>query len=136
MIKKNANFYFIQIRQKIIKKIKLFINKKEMILKEFLRCLFGLIICVGILGNMTNVLILSKRNMWRLFTFKLIFYLSSIDVVILILCGLESILWLQFEINIRIYSTITCKIDMFLAHFFPHARSILTLAILINSKKF
>ena len=106
-----------------------------MFLKEILRFIFGLIVFGGLFGNATNLFIFSKKNMWQSFTFKLIFYLSSIDLIIFILCAVESFIWFEFEINIRILSSILCKIDIFLAHYLLHARTIISLAILINSKK-
>ena len=102
--------------------------------KQAFRLLFVIIICVGILGNLTNVLVFSRKNLRCSFTFRLIFYLSLIDLLILVLYAFESTLESQFEINIRVEWRVFCKIDTFLAHFLLHTRNILSLAILINSK--
>lgn len=97
------------------------------------RFLFVAIICAGILGNLTNVFIFCQRKLWQSFTFRLIFYLSTIDLLILILYAFESSLESQFEIYIRVESNSFCKVDTFLAHYLLHVRNILSIAILINS---
>ncbi len=104
-----------------------------MFLKEFICLLFSLIVGLGIVGNLTNAVVFARRKLWKHFTFKLIFYLSMLDLFILIVCALESFAEYQFKIDIRILSTVFCKVDTFLAHFLLHARTILSLGILINS---
>jgi hypothetical protein len=104
-----------------------------MFLKEFICLLFSLIVGLGIVGNLINGIVFARRKLWKNFTFKLIFYLSMLDLIILIACALESFAEFQFKIDIRILSTVFCKVDTFLAHFLLHARTILLLAILINS---
>ena len=95
---------------------------------------FATIICAGILGNLINVTVFAKKKLWKYFTFRLIFYLSFVDLVILIMCGIESIVEMKLDIDLRVISTIICKLDTFLAYFLLHVRTILSLAILINRK--
>ena len=97
---------------------------------------FATIIFAGILGNLNNLTVFAKKKLWKYFTFRLIFYLSFVDLVILILCGIELLVELQFDIDIRVISTIICKVDTFLAYFLWHLRTILSMAILIKRKIF
>jgi len=101
-------------------------------LNALFRFAFGTIIFVGILGNLHNVFVFAKRKLWTYFTTRLIFYLSLVDSFILVLCGVESFAEFQFDTDVRVISTIFCKMDTFLAYFLLHVRTILSLAILIN----
>ena len=67
---------------------------------------FATIICAGILGNLINVTVFAKKKLWKYFTFRLIFYLSFVDLVILIMCGIESIVKMKLDIDLRVISTI------------------------------
>jgi hypothetical protein len=95
---------------------------------------FATIVGAGILGNVVNLVVFSRRRLWKYYTFRLIFYLSMTDLLILILCAVESLVEWRFEIEIRVLSSMLCKVDTFLAYFLLHARTILSLGILTNRK--
>jgi hypothetical protein len=100
--------------------------------KKIVSTAFGAIVVGGILGNAVNLVVFSQRRFWKYYTFRLIFYLSMTDLLILILCAVESLVEWCFEIEIRVLSSIFCKVDTFLAYFLLHARTILSLGILTN----
>ena len=89
---------------------------------------------IGLKGNVLNILIYSKVNI-RKSTFQLLLSLSITDFIILLLCGIESSIEYQFEIDLRAYSLIACKLDTFLAYFLTQTRIFLSMAITIESKK-
>ena len=96
--------------------------------------LFASIIIIGLIGNFLNILVYSKANMRTKLTFQLLLSLSITDFIILLLCFIESSIENQFEIDLRAYSLIACKLDTFLAYFITQTRNFLSMAITIESK--
>jgi hypothetical protein len=100
-----------------------------------LKFIFASIILFGLIGNLLNIIIYSKANIRKSsLTFQLLLSLSITDFIILLLCGIESSIEYQFEIGLRAYSLIACKLDTFLAYFLTQTRNFLSMAITIESK--
>ena len=95
---------------------------------------FIVILCLGILGNLINVIVFSLKDMKKSFTFVLISRLSLIDMIILVVCLTEMLFELYFNEDVRIFSVFLCKIDIFLVHFLLHLRNIIFMTIAIESK--
>jgi len=100
------------------------------------RFVFASIIIIGLTGNLLNILVYSKANVRKSLTFQLLLSLSITDFIILFLCGFETSIEYQFEIDLRAYSLIACKLDTFLAYFITQTRNFLSMAITIESKIF
>ena len=98
--------------------------------------LFALVIVIGLIGNSLNILIYSKKKMLKSLIYQLLLSLSITDFIILLLCFIESSIENQFEIDLRAYSLIACKLDTFLAYFLTQTRNFLSMAITIESKIF
>ena len=99
-----------------------------------IQSLFALLIVMGLIGNFVNVLIYSKANIRKSLTFKLLLGLSITDFIILLLCGVESGIENKFDVDLRTYSIIACKLDTFLAYFLTQTRNLLSMALTIESK--
>ena len=97
--------------------------------------IFASIILFGLIGNLLNILVYSKANVRKSLTFQLLLSLSITDFIILLLCGVESSIEYQFEIDLRAYSLIACKLDTFLAYFLTQTRNFLSMAITVESKQ-
>ena len=95
---------------------------------------FVFMICSGILGNLINLLVFGSKPLRKSFTFELISRLSLIDLLILLLCFVETLFETYLGTEIRLMSTVLCKADTFLVHFLIHTRNIVFMAIGINSK--
>ena len=98
--------------------------------------LYNSILCVGILGNFVNIIVLARRNMRRLIVFRMLLCLSIVDFIFLILCALQTLVGNLFYTDIRVTSLLFCKLDTFLAYFLLHIRNIFTIAINFHSKIF
>ena len=96
--------------------------------------LFAILIVIGLIGNFVNVLIYSKANIRKSLTFQLLLGLSITDFIILLLCGVESGIENKFDVDLRTYSIVACKLDTFLAYFLTQTRNFLSMAITIESK--
>ena len=103
-------------------------------LTYFINNIFGLIISLGIIGNLINIIVFSQKKMLKSFTFQLILYLSIIDFLILFTSGIETLLQIVFLIDLRIVTSLGCKLCIFLSYFLLNVRSICLMAIVINSK--
>jgi hypothetical protein len=96
--------------------------------------LFFVMICSGILGNLINLLVFGSKSLRKSFTFELISRLSLVDLLILVLCFVETLFETYLNTEIRLVSTFFCKADTFLVHFLIHSRNVIFMAIGINSK--
>jgi hypothetical protein len=99
-----------------------------------IQSLFASVIVIGLIGNLVNVLIYSRTNIRKSLTFQLLLGLSITDFIILLLCGVESGIENKFDVDLRTYSIIACKLDTFLAYFLTQTRNFLSMAITIESK--
>ena len=72
---------------------------------------------IGLLLNVLNIKIFSHKSMRKISTFQYIFYLTLIDILILITNGVESILSMGFLINLKHLSNVTCKLSTFLSNY-------------------
>ena len=90
------------------------------------------IIIIGVLGNMLNIIIFSKRNMIKMSTFKFLFYLSIIDLFVLLVCTTDAFLTFGFNIEIRLYSNFFCRWHSFLTYFLTHMSSVVLMVVSIE----
>lgn len=108
----------------------------------YLDILFAFILMLGVLGNIINIVVLREKNLANITTFKFLLYLSIVDLMILLICASDSLAAHRLEFEIRLYSTITCKIHVFLTYYLTHLSSIILMVVsierlyTIHSKKF
>ena len=84
-----------------------------------------LLVSFGIMGNILNLIVFSRKKMRRLSTFHFLFYLSAADLLVLLVCSLDAILKFGFQIEIRLYSTVICRLHTFLTYFLTQMSSII-----------
>jgi hypothetical protein len=93
---------------------------------------FLMIILIGILGNATNVLILTQKSLRKSFSFQLYLYLSLIDLAFLAQTAAELALNHIFKIDMRTSSWIFCKLNTFLSYFLMQTRNVFTMCITMS----
>ena len=93
-------------------------------LSIILKILFGLVICIGIVGNTINLLVFGSVKMRKTPVFRFLFYMSTIDLAILIMCGVETFFSMVFNIDLRVFHVFFCKFNTFLTYFLPHFQPI------------
>ena len=111
--------------------LKEFLERINLVL--ILRILFILIIITGIIGNVINIMVFSKKKMRKLATFRFLLYLSIIDLIILVMCGVETFFSVAFNIDLRVFHMLFCRCNTFLAYFLLQTRNVLSMAITILS---
>lgn len=92
-------------------------------------------IVIGITGNGINIALFLRKNMRKHLLFKILLTLTITDLIILIFCGSESYLNLTYNIDIRNYSTYTCKFETFFVYFLTQIRNFLTMSLTIFRAK-
>ena len=90
------------------------------------------IIIIGVVGNLLNIVVFSRRQMRQISTFRFLFYLSAIDLLVLIICATDAVVKFGYQIEIRSYSIILCKLHTFLTYFLTHLSSVLLMVISID----
>jgi hypothetical protein len=109
-----------------------FINET---LIKITKTLFMAMILIGIIGNGINIALFLRKNMKKHLLVKILLTLSITDLIILIFCGSESYLNLTYNIDIRNYSTFTCKFETFFVYFLTQIRNFLTMSLTIFRAK-
>lgn len=100
--------------------------------KANLIIILAVMILIGLFGNAINIIVLSRKTMRNIATFRLLLFLSLLDFLVLIICASDTLLSFGFEIDFRIYSTFICRIHMFLTYFLTHTSSIVLTLISIE----
>lgn len=91
-----------------------------------------IIIITGIIGNLINVNIFIQKDMRKISIFRLLLYLSVIDLLVLFICTGDTVLTFCFKIHIRLYSTFTCKMHTFLTYYLTHMSSIVLMCVSVQ----
>ena len=99
--------------------------------KELAFILF-LIICIGLFGNILNLIVFSQKSMRKSSTFRFLIYLSIIDMLVLVICAMDSVLIYGFGFEIRLYSKLTCKLQSFFSYFLTQMSSIVLMCVSIE----
>ena len=101
-------------------------DQDEKYYSDLLKKIFspGLLI-LGLIGNITSLIIFSQKSMKKYTTFRYLFLLSIIDICSLYTGCSQIMLDVYFEIDIRLINEFSCKVQSFLVYFFTHLSSML-----------
>ena len=91
-----------------------------------------LIIIIGLFGNIINLAVFKQKSMRKNSTFKYLFYLSIIDILVLLICATDSLMTNGNIFSIRLLSNLTCKCKYFIDYFLTHLSSILIMIVSID----
>jgi hypothetical protein len=91
-----------------------------------------IIIFLGILANTINVVVFGQNKMRKMSTFKFLLYLSIIDLFVLIFCTTDALLTVGFGVQIRLYSSLTCRIHTFTTYFLTQLSSLILTIVSIE----
>lgn len=86
-------------------------SEQESLITNLKTIIMIIILLIGLIGNMLNLIVFTKKRMRQEPTFRFLLYLSIFDILVLIF-GIKDILIKQiYEIEIRTYSNFVCKVD-------------------------
>ena len=99
-------------------------NLKIMLLLSF--------VVIGLFGNSLNCAVFGKRKMRLITTFRYLFYLSIVDLAV-ILTGVVHLLVRElFQYDFRLYSNFSCRCHTFMTYLTTSASSIILMAISLD----
>ncbi len=104
--------------------------------------LLPFIIFFGIIGNILNIFIFSRKTLKSNSTFRFLLYLSVFDLLVLLVCAPDAFLRFGYQIHIRQLSIYTCRLHTFFTYLFTHASSSILMmisidrALIISNKSF
>jgi hypothetical protein len=87
---------------------------------------------IGFFGNIQNIIVFCQKNMRKMITYRLLSYLSVIDLLVIIVCSSDVILSYGFKLQIRLYSKFACKMHTFLTYYFTHMSSLVLMLVSIE----
>ena len=99
---------------------------------KFVITLLPIIIGTGVIGNVINIIIFSKKQMRRSSTYYFLIYLSAFDLLVLMICAMDVFLRYGFQIEIREHSLLLCRLHTFLTYFLIHASSFILMIISVD----
>ena len=99
---------------------------------KFVITLLPIIISTGVIGNVINIIIFSKKQMRRSSTYYFLIYLSAFDLLVLLICAMDVFLRYGFQIEIREHSLLFCRLHTFLTYFLIHASSLILMIISVD----
>ena len=91
-----------------------------------------LIILIGIIGNILNIIVFSQKTMRQKSTFRFLFYLSIVDLLVLIICTTDFLLTITDYLVIRLESDFICRLHTFLTYFLTHMSSFILMIVSID----
>ena len=96
--------------------------------------ILSIIIVIGLLGNIINLFVFyqKKSSTRKNSTFKYLFYLALIDILVLLIAATDSLSTYGYSISLRLYSVCTCKIHTFVTYFLTHLSSLVLMIISID----
>lgn len=108
---------------------------------HYLVAILASMILIGVLANIINLVIFGQKSMRKTPTFRLLAYLSIIDLLVLIICTSDLLLTFNFKIQIRLFSSLSCRLHTFFTGYLTQLSSVLLMivsmerAFLIYNKK-
>jgi hypothetical protein len=90
------------------------------------------IILIGLFGNILNLIVFSHESMKKISTFRYLFYLSLIDILVLAVCASDSLFTYGFFFMIRMKSNFACRVHTFFTYFLTHMSSVLLMIVSID----
>lgn len=77
----------------------------------YLSILLGCIIVLGVCANIVNIIVFSRKSMRKTSTFRFLFYLSIVDLLVLLISALEAFdRGIGHRLKLREISNFSCKV--------------------------
>lgn len=94
--------------------------------------LMVVLIVVGVIGNLINILVFSRRHMRKVSTFRFLLYLAITDMLVLLVCSTDALSKFGFQWEIRAQSTFSCRLHTFLTYLLTHSSSTILMVVSVD----
>jgi hypothetical protein len=91
-----------------------------------------IIIFFGMMSNSLNIAVFGHKSMRKMSTFKFLFYLSIVDLCVLIFCTTDALFTVGFGVQVRLYSLFTCRLHTFMTYFLTQLSSVVLTIVSIE----
>jgi hypothetical protein len=91
-----------------------------------------MLLILGIFGNVISMIIFSRNSMIKYTTFRYLFWLSIVDICVLLTGTGDHLLQVYFKLNIRLVNNTYCKLHSFSVIFFTHISSMILVFMSID----
>ena len=105
-------------------------NQEEQNFK--LTTILSTLIIVGLIGNILNLVVFSNKSMRKISTYKYLYHLSFLHILILAVSATDTLFKFGLNIDIRLYSKLTCRIHMYFISFLNHLSSLVFIFIILD----
>jgi hypothetical protein len=101
-------------------------------ISDYLSLIHLILICIGVIGNGINIAIFAQKEIRKMSTFRLLLYLSIIDLLVLLISATDSLITYKLEFQIRLQSNLACKLHTYLTYFLTHLSSVVLMLVSIE----
>jgi hypothetical protein len=101
-------------------------------LEVYLTIILFTIIFIGVIGNVLNIFVFGKKYMRSVSTFRFLLYLSIINLFVILICTFDDLMSFGFKIQIRLHSTLVCKLHTFMTSWLPQMSSVVLMIVSID----
>ena len=91
-----------------------------------------IIIFVGVFGNILNLFVFRQKSMFKIPTFRLLFYLSLVDLIIIIVCTNDLLFTFAFKIQMKLASIVSCRFHTYLTSYLTQLSSVILTTVSIE----
>ena len=91
-----------------------------------------IIVFFGLIGNSLNMIVFWHKTMKKHSTFRYLFCLALVDILVLIICATDTLTSFTFSFTFRLSSIFLCKIQTFLTYFLTHMSSLILMIVSID----
>jgi hypothetical protein len=101
-------------------------------LEVYLTITLLIIIFIGVFGNVINIFVFGKKCMRSVPTFRFLLYLSIINLFVILTCTFDDLMTFGFKIQIRLQSSLACKLQTFMVSWLPQMSSLVLMIVSID----
>ena len=94
--------------------------------------LLAIIIVIGLFGNILNLIVFGKKHMRQIRTYRFLFFLSAVDILVLLTGTTDILIRHLFLFEIRNYSNAMCRLHTFVTYCVTQMSSILLMVVSIH----
>ena len=90
------------------------------------------ILAIGVLGNICNIIVFSKKTMRSTSTFRFLLYLSIVDMLVLLIGATDMLIRTDNTLELREFSIFACNLHKFLTYTLTYVSSFVSVAVNVD----
>jgi hypothetical protein len=90
------------------------------------------ILVIGVLGNICNIIVFSKKTMRSTSTFRFLLYLSIVDMLVLLFGASDMLIRSDNALELKEFSIFACNLHQFLTYTLTYVSSFVSVAVNVD----